>query len=216
MPPLRKKTSTKLQTAIAAINAKASAKAIPSLDETIAYYEKANRQPGTRAYSARSPVEGLAYMMDASQAKITARTYTEEWGAAYYYKAYALIDLARVAEAKTALDAAIELAPRNARYLSERGHIDAVERNWPASLMTFKKALEACELSPADVKLQETTRALRGMAFAQVELKDLAGAEALHRRVLELDPADVVSRKELQYIQKLRARPAGRGVAKKR
>jgi hypothetical protein len=37
---LEEAAKKQLQTAIAAINAKASAKAIPSLDETIAYYER--------------------------------------------------------------------------------------------------------------------------------------------------------------------------------
>ena len=197
-----------LQTATEHIRAKAPAKALPLLDQTLAYYERAYRPTGSRAYSTRLPTESLAYMLEASQAKVDAKAYSQEWGAAYYYKAYALIDLQRMAEAKIALNAAIELAPRNAQFLAERGHIEATERNWPVSLKTFQKALDATEFSPADVKVQETTRALRGMAFAQVELKNLSAAEALHRRVLQLDPTDAVSRKELEYILKLRARPA--------
>ena len=203
-----------LQTATEHILAKEPAKALPLLDQTLAYYERTYRQTGSRAYSARFLVESLAYVADASQAKVDAKACSEEWGAAYYYKAYALIDLQRVVEAKIALDAAIGLAPRNARYLSERGHVDAMERNWPASLKTFQKAVEAAEFSPPAQKLQETTRALRGVAFAQVELKNLTAAEALHRRVLQLDPNDVVSKKELQYIQRLRGRPAAKAASR--
>ena len=203
-----------IRTASQHIVAKAPAKALPLLDEAIGYYEKTFRQPGADVYSARSSFESLMYVGEAAQGKKPARVYGEEWSAAYFYKGYALVDLQRVAEAKIAFDAAIKLAPRNAQYLAERGHIDALERNWPASLATFKKAADATEFSPADVKLKETTRAMRGIAFAQVELKDLDAAEATHRRVLQLDPSDAVSAKELKYIRGLRARPV-KAAAKK-
>jgi tetratricopeptide (TPR) repeat protein len=201
-----------VQSAFAQIKAKEPAKALVLANDAISYFEESYRQAGTRAYSARTHSEGLVYVLESAQAKTSAKSYAQAWGAAYYLKAYALIDLQRVPEAKVALDAAIDLAPRNAQYLAERGHIEALEHNWPASLATFQKALDAVEFSPPEVKLTETTRALRGLAFAKVELKDLDAAEALHKRVLQMDPTDVISPKEIQYIRGLRARSSASGA----
>jgi tetratricopeptide (TPR) repeat protein len=188
------------------VGARNHAQALPLLDEAIARYERAYRRPGVLVYSARSGPENLAYALAGHEKNIPIHVYGAEWGLAYFLRGFALIDLDRVPEAKAAYDAAIALSPRNSQYLSERAHIHAIERDWPGSLRAFDEALRAVELTPAPLYIQEQTRALRGMAFAQVELGNLDAAKTLHARVLRIDPANPMSMNELRYIRNLESK----------
>lgn len=190
------------------VTSKHSAQALPLLDQAIPVYERAYRRDDVLAYSARSMPETLFYALQGHEKNTSARVYGAEWGLAYFLKGFALIDLQRVAEAKPAYEAAIALSPRNSQFLAERAHIHAIERDWTKSFIAFEKALEATEFSPSPVKNRETARALRGMAFAQVELGNLDAAKALHERVLQMDANDPISRKELIYIEGLKNRPS--------
>lgn len=181
--------------------AKKPAQALPLADQAIAYYESTYRKSGVLVFSSRSLPESMLYAMEGAKAKMSAQVYGIEWGLAYFLKGFALVDLHRIPEAKAAYDAAIRLSPNNSKYLSERAEIDAVERNWQKALEAFQKALDAADLSPPQLKTAETTRALRGMAFAQIELGNPAAAKALHERVLQLDPKNEKSLNELRYIQ---------------
>ena len=67
-------------------------------------------------------------------------------------KAYALQDLGRIAEAKSAIKLALELSPWNSQYLSELGSIYQHEKNWPKAKETFEKAEEHAQLAPDDIK----------------------------------------------------------------
>ncbi|KQU84770.1 hypothetical protein ASC78_09750 [Variovorax sp. Root318D1] len=183
------------------VSSKKPTEALPLLDQAIAQYERAYRESGVLAYSARSAPETLLYALEGHKQNIRAQVYGVEWGLAYFLKGFALIDLGRIPEAKAAYEAAIKLSPRNSQYLSERGHIHALERDWLGSLQAFDEALRAVELTPPALNTREKTRALRGMAFAQVELGNLNAAKALHERVLQIDPANRMSVNELQYIK---------------
>lgn len=183
---------------------KRAALALPIADAIVAHYEGAYRSSGGRAYSARTPAERLAYLTQASTAGSPATVYPETWGEAYYLRGYALVELGRLPEAMAALGSAVELAPRNSRYLSERAQVYALQKEWRTSLKEFRTAYEAADVSPEDAREREQTRALRGMAYAEIELKNLDTAELLHRRVLQIDPTDPVSIRELLYIRLLR------------
>lgn len=187
--------------AAALIGAKKPAQALPFAQQAIAGYEKQFRQDTVLSYSARSLAETLWYASEGARTQTSARVHGPEWGQAYFLAGFALVDLHRIPEAKQAFDAAIRLSPRNSQYLSERAQIDAIEHHWQASLDRFKTALDAAQITPPESKTAETTRALRGMAFARLELGDFEAAEALHERVLELDPGNTVSKNELRYIQ---------------
>jgi tetratricopeptide (TPR) repeat protein len=188
--------------------ARKSAEALPLLDEVIAHFERKYRNGAERAYSARSPAESLLYLLEASKAQppTGARVYAATWGQAYFLKGYALVELRRLDDAKAALTSAIDLAPHNSQYRSERGQVYAYQRDWRTSLQEFRAARDAAEFTPPELKNRELTRALRGMAFAEVELQNLDEAEAIHKRVLQIDPNDAISLKELRYIRTLRAR----------
>jgi tetratricopeptide (TPR) repeat protein len=190
------------------VQARKSAEALPVLDEVIAHFEKKYRNGAERAYSARSPAEGLLYLLEAGKAQppIGARVYAATWGQAYFLKGYALVELLRLDDAKAALTSAIDLAPHNSQYRSERGQVYAYQRDWRTSLQEFRAARDAAEFTPPELKNRELTRALRGMAFAEIELQNLDEAEAIHKRVLQIDPNDAISLRELRYIRTLRAR----------
>lgn len=189
------------------IQAKKPASALPLAQQAVAEYEKRYRQRGGVSFSSRSLVETLAYLAQAASANTPAKVHGPWWGFAYFAKGFALVDLHRISEAKEAFDAAIQLSPQNSKYLSERGNIDALEKNWRASFDRFRQASDAAQLSPEQVKTSETTRALRGMAYAEIELGNLDAAKALHERVLALDPANAMSHSELRYIEDQKNRP---------
>lgn len=193
--------------ALSLIQAKKPAEALPLAQQAVAEYEKRYRKSGVISFSSRSLVETLVYLGQAASANTPAKVHGPWFGLAYFTQGFALVDLHRIPEARQAFDAAILLSPQNSKYLSERGNIDALEKNWRASFDRFKQALDAAQLSPEQVKTSETTRALRGMAFAKIELGDLDAAKALHERVLALDPANAMSRSELRYIEGQRNRP---------
>jgi len=195
-----------VQQAGEAVAAKRPAQALLLADKAIAYYESTYRKSDVLAYASRSAPESLLYAMQGYKEKTPAQVYGIEWSLAYFLKGFALVDLHRIPEARAAYDAAIKLSPRNSAYLSERAEADIAERNWQSALEIFQKALDATDLSPPERKTAETTRALRGMAFAQIELGNLDMAKALHERVLQLDPGNEKSLNELRYIQNQKTR----------
>jgi tetratricopeptide (TPR) repeat protein len=189
-----------------AVAAKKPAEALLLADKAIAYYEGTYRRNGVIAYAARSAPESLFYAVLGPKEKTSVHVYGIDWSLAYFLKGFALVDLHRIPEARAAYDAAIQLSPRNSAYLSERAETDIAERHWQSALEIFQRALDTAEISPPDRKTAETTRALRGMAFAQIELGNLDAAKALHERVLQLEPGNEKSLHELRYIQQQKAR----------
>ncbi len=141
------------------IQAKKPAEALPLARQAVAEYEKRYRESGVISYSSRSFVETIAYLGQAASANTPAKVHGPWFGLAYFTQSFALVDLHRNPEARQAFDAAIPLSPQNSKYLSERGNIDALEKNWRASFDRFKQALDAAQLSPEQVKTSETTRA---------------------------------------------------------
>lgn len=183
------------------------AEAISYFDKIISGYEDAYKSEEAKLYCARWQVESLMYLLEASNAKTSAKVVSPNWAYAYYLKAYSLLELGRVSEAKTSLERAIALSPRNSQFLSEMGNIYQRERDWLKALEVFKAAETAArEFSPHDLKNTELSRALRGLGYAYVEQGKLDEAEKMYRQCLELDSKDSKALNELRYIQGLRAK----------
>jgi tetratricopeptide (TPR) repeat protein len=185
-------------------------------DPVIAYYEEIHRKASVRAYSSRSQTESLFYLLEAATSKQEPRSdaavYSANWGDAYYVKAYALIELKRLSEAKAALLAAVALAPRNAQYLGELGNLHLMERDWNAAKPVFDAAETAArEFSSKDVQTAELTRALRGQGFVLIETNQLDEAAKRYRTSLEIDANDTRAKNQLAYIEQRRA-AAARGT----
>lgn len=96
----------------------------------------------------------------------------------------------------------IALSPSFAHYLSERGYLYRLAKDWPHALESFKAAEESVKLlADRDVQRHEHTRALRGQGYALVELGDLDAAAQKYQQSLALDPDDKASSQELEYIK---------------
>ena len=184
-----------------------------AFDPLIADYKNKYGVGKTTYYSARTSAEGLAYMLHAAaehdrsgQGK-NAVLLDHLWAYGYYGKAYALIEMGRPDEAMAALDMALELAPYNPQFLSERGHVYQMRKMWSEMLASNLSAEEFAQFaSPEDRRDIEHARALRGQGFALIELDRLQEAEDRFLESLKIDPSSLVARNELDYIQQLRSK----------
>lgn len=177
-------------------------------DPVIEYYERTYRNSKSRVYSSRSLQESMFYLLSAynahaqGQPDADAAVYSENWGNAYYLKAYALIEIKQLPAAKAALQAAIALAPRNAQFLGELGTLHLIERDWDAAMKIFASAETAArEFSSKELRAKELTLALRGQGFVLIETNQLEEAEKRYFSSLEIDPNDKRARGQLAYIQ---------------
>lgn len=177
------------------------------LDPLVAEYEALYGQTGKRYFSSRSQSETLAYLLMAAAAHDrgedgrSAVALGPTWADAHYTRAYVLIELGRIDEAKTALRKAVELSPYNAQFLAELAFVLSKERDWQGMLDFSIRAADASAFSDTeDAKVQQRGRALRSQGYALVELGRLDEAEAVYRECLKLDPADDRARRELDYV----------------
>jgi tetratricopeptide (TPR) repeat protein len=172
------------------------------IDPVIKYFEGKYSQESRKVYCARTSTESLAYLLEASSTKNAAVAIGPEWATAYFMKAYALIDLGRVSEARTNLTLALKLSPNNSQCLSELAHLYQLEKNWAESQKLFIHAEECARaFSPNDAKVGELTRALRGQGYNLVEMGKLNEAEAKYRECLKADPKDRAALDELKYLK---------------
>jgi tetratricopeptide (TPR) repeat protein len=158
-----------------------------------------------QVYTARTPIESLSYMAIAATAKKSAEVLDTSCSDAYYLKGYASLDFGKIDEAETYLKRAVSMAPNNAMYLSELGHVYQVKREWNNALAHFTEAESAAETySPAQIKINELCRAKRGVGFNLIELGKLDDAERKFREALAYDAKDKVALNEIEYIKELR------------
>jgi Flp pilus assembly protein TadD len=177
------------------------------LDQVIAGYEKQYAGDKRHIYCAHGQAETLHYMLDAANRGEEAVALGSTWADAWYVKSYALTELHRTAEATAALDKAIALSPSHAHYLSERGYLYQLAKDWPRALESFKAAEESVKLlTDHDVQRHEHTRALRGQGYVLFELGDLDTAAQKYQQSLALDPDDKTSSQELDYIKSLQSK----------
>ena len=181
-------------------------------DPAIAEFERGFR-PGTRVIGSRVTTDGAgpgAVVIDAA------------YSDAIYMRAYCLVELGRVPEAAQALQRALEIIPDDVAYACELGNIMQERHEWAPSLDIYRRALVNVEAldgtgmfnpsfeHPTGVPILGLTlsdwrrRAMRGIGFSLIEVGDLDGAEAMFRRVLEIDPSDARALNELAFIAERR------------
>jgi tetratricopeptide (TPR) repeat protein len=175
-------------------------------DKIIAAYELRYKDEKSRPYTGRTRVEQLLYLLQAANAKEEPKRgaiiVPQVWSDAWYLKAYALVELRRPSEARSALEAALALAPRNSQYLGELGTVYLGQRDWPQALKIFEQAESAAkEFSPPEVKNKELSRAWRGIAYVYVEQGRWDDAEKVYLQCLELDKNDRRAQAELNYVR---------------
>jgi len=185
-------------------------------DKIIAAYELRYQGEKNKIYTSRGPVESLLYLLQATASKEEPKRgaiiVAQHWSDAWYLKGYALVELRRPAEARSALEAALALAPRNSQYLGELGNLYLGQRDWPAAMKMFEQAEAAArEFSPPEVKNKELSRAWRGLGYVYVEQGRWDDAEQIYLKCLELDRNDRRAQNELNYVRA--QRPAQRTPA---
>jgi tetratricopeptide (TPR) repeat protein len=153
-------------------------------------------------YCAGNSTESLGYLLKAASEHRESIVLSNTWSTAWFMKAYCHLELGQLAEAKESLKKAIALSPQNAQFLSERGHIFQLEKNWIEAKESFDSAADASGII-ADQKEKNTElgRALRGLGYCQVELGNLAEAEKTYQRCLEIDPNDKSAKAEIEYVR---------------
>lgn len=160
-----------------------------------------------KIYTSRTPAESLIYVALAAGKNEAAEVLDTTCSDAYYLQGYAVLDFGKIEEAETYLKKAVSMAPMNAMYLSELGHIYQVRRDWNQALTYFIEAEDAAQIyTPEELKISELGRARRGVGFNLIELGKLDDAERKFREALALDGGDKVARNELEYIKQLRAK----------
>jgi tetratricopeptide (TPR) repeat protein len=202
--------ATLLQEARTLIDAKKPQPAIEKCEKVIARFKEHYGTRKETIYCARTSAENLGYMLKAAAGSHSAIAISSTWSTAYFMKGFALLDLGRLAEAKSALERAVELSPWNSQYLSELGNIHQMEKNWAKAREAFAAAEEHAELSPAEAKAGDLARARRGLGYVFVELGQLDEAEKKYQQCLATDPNDKKAAKELEYVRALRARTKSR------
>ncbi|CAM3784981.1 tetratricopeptide repeat protein [Roseateles saccharophilus] len=189
--------------AVPLVRSRRYAEAVAVLDQVIGIYEQRYNADKTRYFCARTKEETLLYLFEAAAAKDgnSAVVVSMNWASAHYIKAYSLIELGRLQEAKASLQKAVQLSPQNSRFLSELAHVYQSEKDWSQALKTFELAAAAKDFSPPDQKDADLARAWRGMGFAYVELDRLDDAEKTYLKCLELNKNDSAAANELQYVR---------------
>lgn len=180
--------------------------AIDKCESVIASFKTHYGSYKEKIYCARSSTENLGYLLKAAADKVNAIALSSTWSDAYFMKAYALQELGRTAEAKSALQRAVALSPWNSQNLSELGFIYGLEKNWAKAKETFEAAEEHAEIAPDGTKAVELARARRGLGYVLVELGKLDQAEKKYRQCLAADPNDTKAARELEYVRGLRAK----------
>ncbi len=115
------------------------------------------------------------------------------------------LDLGKIDIAEQFILRAVEMSPVNSMYLSELGHIYQIKKEWNKALDTFQKSEHSVEVySHPDSKLEELSRAKRGVGFTLIELGKLDEAEKKFNLCLEINKNDKTALNELKYIKSLK------------
>jgi tetratricopeptide (TPR) repeat protein len=197
-----------LQKGVDLAKAKRSQEAIDNyFDKVIGFYSGKYAKAKPQMFCSHSSSETLLYTLNGAANGKDALVVGPLWCDALYDKAYALINLNRLNEAEDALNRALALAPENAKYLNELGHILSLRKQWPKAIATFSRAEEAAKYAPSQDATAFASRACRGVGYALTEQRRLDESETNYHRCLSIDAADQQSLIELQYIKKLRKSP---------
>jgi tetratricopeptide (TPR) repeat protein len=187
--------------------------AIEKCEKVIASFKAYYGSRPEKIYCARTSAESLGYLLKAAAGndRGTSRegkaiVLSSSWAEAYFIKAFALHDLGRIAESKSAIMLAIELSPWNCKYLCELGSIYQIEKNWPQAKEAFETAEGQASLGPDNVKAAELSQARRGLGYVLVELGRLDEAEKKYQQCLAANPKDTKAARELEYVRGLRAK----------
>lgn len=179
----------------------------------LAQQQQQYRGEKRQIFAARTMGETIAYLGDGATNNKDIVVITNNWASAYYFKAFALIELGRVEEAKNALNQALKLSPQNNVYLAEQASYYQREKNWSESNKIYKLAEDTNALAPENTKDVELASIWRNMGFNFIELNQLDEAKEIFLKALKINPNDQRSKQELQYIEELKSKGQTRPAA---
>jgi Flp pilus assembly protein TadD len=204
-----------LEEARSLIYSKKAEAALEKCETVIARFKARYGNSKEKVYCALTSTENLGYLLMAASAmnegkfeagKKQAIVLSTTWSGAYFIKGYALEELGKRAEAKSAIKQALELSPWNAHYLSEFAYLYALDKDWAKAKETYQKAEEHAQIAPDNAKAEELGRARRGLGYVFVELGELDEAEKKYQQCLKDNPHDKKAAAELEYVRELKAK----------
>ncbi|HFB65051.1 MAG TPA: tetratricopeptide repeat protein [Aeromonadales bacterium] len=179
-------------------------KAIELLEPEISRCEK--QYPNQKSFYriARSTKESLIYLLGAAKNESKIELVQDNCAEANYYMAYTYSESGDFSKAKKYLIKALAWSPLNATYTAELAYIYQKEKNMNVALELFKKSeINAENYSPDILKVEELTRAKRGIGYILIEKGELDKAREKYLECLKLNANDASALNELEYIGKL-------------
>lgn len=202
-PDMREADKALNAQAFAAIQEKHPGRALDLLAPSIARYDaqvQQSRKDGM-AFCGTSPTEVILYAALPAAQKENGVVYGAEVCDSYFFRAFALMDLGRKADALAALQALTALSPMHGQYFIELGYAYRVNGQNDKAMAAYRSALQYAELEQDDaVKKRVRAGARRGIGYMLVEQRDLIGARKAYEQSLEDEPSSTVARSELQFI----------------
>jgi tetratricopeptide (TPR) repeat protein len=204
-----------LEEARTLIDTKKPQVAIEKCDKVIALFQERYARSTEKVYCAGSSAENLGYLMKAAAAmndgtfekgKKNAIVLSPTWASAHFMKGFALEEMGKLAEAKSAFKEALALSPWNSQYLSELAYLFALQKDWAQAKEHYQAAEEHAPLSPDNTRARDLARARRGLGYVFVELGQLDAAEKKYEECLATDKNDKKAAAELQYVRDLKAK----------
>jgi tetratricopeptide (TPR) repeat protein len=179
--------------------------AIAALQTAIQYFEKYQNSSQDTLYAANGTAETLLYLtLDMGKQK-NIRVFSGCWADLYFQAAYAFIEMNDLKNAQVKLKSALTLSPFNSEYLKEAGFIQQAQKQWQASLESFKTAEQYLYLlEPEEKRLAIQQSVRRSLGVSLIELNQLDEAIQYFNKVLKVDPSDAKARNELNYIEELK------------
>jgi len=202
-----------LEEARALIRSKNPKAGVEKCDKVIALFKAHYANSAHKIYCARTSAENLGYLVKAASditkgefesGKKDAICLSSTWADAYFVKGFALQDLGRIPEAKSAILSAVALSPWSCLYLCELGSIYKLEKDWKRAREAFETAEGEAPLAPDNSKAAELAQARRGLGYVLVEQGKLDEAEKKYEQCLKDDPNDKKAAAELEYVRDLK------------
>ena len=157
-------------------------------------------------FCSHSPMEALLYATVGKDMKKPVTVLSGDACDGLFLRAYALINLKRLPEARGQLQALTVLAPQYSHYAVEYAFAVRAGGDLDEAMTLYQNAeqLSASPFATAQAKGDHAS-ALRGIGFIQTEKGDLDGAEKSYKASMKDEPGNPVARHELAYIRQLRA-----------
>jgi tetratricopeptide (TPR) repeat protein len=176
-------------------------------DKVIRHFELAYKDSERAVYSSQNLQMSLIYAAIPRPDKKGSEVLDSTWGDAYLLKAYALMALGELHQAREALESALVVSPMSAKYMAELARTYVAEKNYDKSIELYRQSADfANRTSAASLRNEDLARAWRGEAYSLAEQGKTREARALYEECLRLDPQDGKALNELKYLDQVEKR----------